>query len=237
MEHYDVFSWFYEYGTEKLHGGHRLEAIELLRLQPGDRVLDVPTGTGANLPHLIERIGPTGEVCAIDYSKGMLAKARSKVRDAGWTNVTLIEADARRIDAQMVGENQFDAAICILGLSVVPDWAEVFERMFAQVRPGGRVAVMDLYLNGKRSSGAANTYYKVLAKADQRRRFWEPLEQHVDDLETIDHNWWGGVARVVGGTKGPETTIDLTKTAAEVDVSEPAAPVASSQDQPANEPT
>jgi ubiquinone/menaquinone biosynthesis C-methylase UbiE len=212
MEHYDVFSRFYEYGTEKLHGGQRLEAIELLRLQPGATVLDVPTGTGANLPLLIERIGPTGRICGIDYSKGMLAKAQAKVAQAGWDNVELIEADARQLDAEMVGRTQFDAAICILGLSVVPDWADVFERMFDLVRPGGRVAVMDLYLDGKRSSGVANTYYKLLARADQRRRFWEPLDQHVDDLEVIDHNWWGGVARVIGATK-PPTMIDLRKNA------------------------
>ena len=214
MQHYDVFSWVYEYGTEKLHGRHRVEAIDLLRLQPGATVLDVPTGTGANLPLLIERIGSSGQICAIDYSSGMLARARAKVRDAGWDNVKLVEADARMLDSDMVGLEQVDAAICMLGLSVVPDWTDVFERMFNMVRPGGRVVVMDLYLDGKRSSGLANAYYHVLAKADSRRRFWEPLEAHVDDVEIIDHNWFGGVARIVGGTKRPDvTTIDLRSTA------------------------
>lgn len=207
MQHYDLFSWVYEYGTEKLHGLHRLEAVELLQLRPGTTVLDVATGTGANLPLLIERIGSSGRICGIDYSPGMLARARSKVRNAGWDNVNLIEADARMLDSALVGLQQVDAAICMLGLSVVPDWPDVFQRMLELVRPGGRVVVMDLHLDGKRSSGVANAYYHLLAKADSRRRFWEPLEQQVDDLEIIDHRWFGGVARIAGGTKPAEISV------------------------------
>ena len=78
MQHYDVFAWVYEYGTEKLHGRHRIAAIDLLRLRPNASVLDVPTGTGANLPLLIERIGPSGRVVGVDASRGMLARARKK---------------------------------------------------------------------------------------------------------------------------------------------------------------
>jgi hypothetical protein len=60
---------------------------------------------------------------------------------------------------------------------------------------------MDLYLDGKRTSGVANTYYRLLAQADSRRRVWEPLAEQADDVETIDHDWFGGVARIVAGTK------------------------------------
>jgi ubiquinone/menaquinone biosynthesis C-methylase UbiE len=208
MQHYDLASWVYEYLTEKLHGRHRLEALDLLHLEAGQSVLDVPTGTGANLPLLIERIGSTGKIFAVDYSPGMLNRARAKVKKAGWGNVTLVEADARTVDGEMLGVEQVDAAICMLGLSVVPDWPVVFQRMFDLVRPGGRVVVMDLYLDGKRSSGVANTYYKVIAQADSRRRFWEPLERQVEDVEFIDHNWFGGIARVAAGTK-PVQVIDL----------------------------
>lgn len=209
MQHYDVISSGYEYLTEKLHGRHRVEALDLLRPESGASVLDVPTGTGANLPLLMDRVGSTGHVCAVDYSAGMLARARAKVREAGWSNVRLVEADARELDAELIGRDHVDAAICMLGLSVVPDWPEVFQRMYDLVRPGGRVVVMDLYLDGKRSSGIANTYYRLIAQADSRRRFWEPLEQQADDFQRIDHNWFGGVARIVAGTKPAEVAVDL----------------------------
>jgi ubiquinone/menaquinone biosynthesis C-methylase UbiE len=201
MQHYDVFAWVYEWGTERLHGRHRRETIELLRLQPGATVLDVPTGTGASIPLLRSRVGARGRVIAVDYSPGMLARARSKVVGAGWDNVDLVEADARKLDGALLGVDGVDAAICMLGLTVVPDWREVFRRVFDLVRPGGRIAVMDLYLDGKRTSGVANTYYRLLARADSRRRVWEPLAEQADDVETIDHDWFGGVARIVAGTK------------------------------------
>jgi ubiquinone/menaquinone biosynthesis C-methylase UbiE len=47
VHHYDVISWGYDYYTELLHGRHRREAVHLLRLEPGQSVLDVPCGTGA----------------------------------------------------------------------------------------------------------------------------------------------------------------------------------------------
>ncbi|NLA36243.1 MAG: methyltransferase domain-containing protein [Actinobacteria bacterium] len=210
MQYYDAFSVVYEYGTEKLHGGHRRKALDLLHLNPGDTVLDVPTGTGANLPLLMERVGATGHVYAVDYSPGMLARARKKVDAAGWDNVTLVESDARLLSSELIGTEQVDTAICMLGLSVIPDWQDVFERIYALVRPGGRVVIMDLFLDGKRTSGLACRYYRTIAQADQRRRFWEPLESLVEDFEVIDHDWFGGVARIVAGTK--PIVIDLRDT-------------------------
>lgn len=201
MQHYDVISWGYEYFTEKLHGGHRLEAIDLLRLEPGQTVLDVPCGTGANFPILQDRIGPTGVIVGSDYSSGMLARARAKVTKAGWSNVKLVEADARDLTPQLVGEDRVDAVICMLGLSVVPDWELVFDRMYSVLRPGGRFVIMDLYLDGRKSSGIANRYYEVIAHAHSRRRFWEPLEQRAVEFSTIEHPWFGGVAKIAAGTR------------------------------------
>jgi ubiquinone/menaquinone biosynthesis C-methylase UbiE len=201
VNHYDVISWGYEYFTEKLHGGHRIEAIDLLHLEPGQTVLDVPCGTGANFPLLETRIGDSGRIFGSDFSSGMLARARTKTTKAGWDNITLVEADARELTPELVGAPPVDALICMLGLSVVPDWELAFDRMYDLVAPGGRIVIMDLYLEGKPTSGIANKYYEVIAQAHSRRRFWEPLEQRSPDFETIEHSWFGGVAKIVAGTK------------------------------------
>ncbi len=201
-DHYDIIALGYEYFTEKLHGGHRREAIELLRVQPGQTIVDVPCGTGANFPLLEPLLGPAGTVVGCDYSHGMLARARSKVTAAGWDNVTLVEADARTITVESLDLAQpADGVICMLGLSVVPDWQLAFDRMYDVVRPGGRVVVMDLYLEGKRTSWLADHYYQVIARAHSKRRFWEQLEQRSEQYEVIDHPWFGGIARIAAGTK------------------------------------
>ncbi len=201
VHHYDLISPGYEYFTEKLHGGHRVEAIELLRLESGQTVLDVPCGTGANFPLLEQRVGPIGQILGCDYSQGMLARGRAKITKAGWDNIRLVQADVRTLTPQMLESPTIDAVICMLGLSVVPDWELSFEKMYDVLKPGGRFVAMDLYLAGKATSPVANGYYRVIAQAHSTRRFWEPLEQRVQDFESIEHQWFGGVAKIVAGTK------------------------------------
>lgn len=199
--HYDLIAWGYESLTELLHGRHRLQAVGLLNLREGQSVLDVPCGTGANLPLLEDRVGPSGRVLASDFSAGMLARAQAKVDREGWRNTTLVQADARELTGAAFDVESVDAVICMLGLTVIPDWERAFDRMWDLLAPGGRFVIMDLYLDGTPLSGAANRYYRVIAQADSRRRFWEPLGERVPDLEMHDHRWFGGVARIVAGTR------------------------------------
>lgn len=73
----------------------RRRTVERMALSPGDTVVDMGTGTGANLPVLSEAVGPEGTVIGIDVSPRMLARARARVDDAGLENVTLLEGDIR----------------------------------------------------------------------------------------------------------------------------------------------
>lgn len=73
----------------------RRQAVESMGLSDGDTVVDMGTGTGANLAFLREAVGETGRVIGVDISPRMLARARDRVRSMGWQNVTLIEGDIR----------------------------------------------------------------------------------------------------------------------------------------------
>src|SRR5580765_3553335 len=64
--------------TAGLHHRWRARAADLARVGPGDRVLDVATGTGDLAVELARRVGPGGEVVGSDFSEGMLALARRK---------------------------------------------------------------------------------------------------------------------------------------------------------------
>lgn len=72
---------------------YRSRAVELLRLKPGDCVVDLGCGTGLNFPLLIQNIGPEGRLIGVDFSSEMLARARKRVDRSGWKNVELIESD------------------------------------------------------------------------------------------------------------------------------------------------
>ena len=76
-------------------GRFRHRVVEALELRSGETVVDLGCGTGANLPYLVEAVGPTGRVIGVDLSPGMLAQAHERLNETGWQNVELVEADIR----------------------------------------------------------------------------------------------------------------------------------------------
>src|SRR3982750_710740 len=64
--------------TAGLHHRWRERAADLAQLRPGDRALDIATGTGDLAIELARRVQPGGEVVGTDFSEGMLERARRK---------------------------------------------------------------------------------------------------------------------------------------------------------------
>jgi ubiquinone/menaquinone biosynthesis C-methylase UbiE len=125
----------------------RKRAMEVLDLQPGERVLLVGVGTGADLPLL-----PAGvQAVGVDLSPSMLARARTKLPLSG-REVTLIQGDAQKL---LVEEGTFDAVIFHLILSVVPNGAACLRESLRALKPGGRAVVFDKFLpdDGKLTLG------------------------------------------------------------------------------------
>jgi ubiquinone/menaquinone biosynthesis C-methylase UbiE len=97
--YYDLFSRFYDrfialHATDK-QGFLRDILAEQSAARPGDRVLDICTGTGAALRPLAGRVGAAGLTVGLDFSAGMLRAARDKTR--GRAQVCLVQADCRRL--------------------------------------------------------------------------------------------------------------------------------------------
>jgi SAM-dependent methyltransferase len=72
----------------------RRRVIHRLRLQPGDRVLDMGCGTGASFAVLREAVGPAGRVTGVELSEEMAGIARRRIADHGWDNVEVVVGDA-----------------------------------------------------------------------------------------------------------------------------------------------
>jgi demethylmenaquinone methyltransferase/2-methoxy-6-polyprenyl-1,4-benzoquinol methylase len=147
MDRYTFSARFYDVisGEWPVYRAGRVVGIDLLAPRAGDEVLDLACGTGLNFPHLQRRIGPSGSITAIDISANMLDRARRRVRISGWNNVRLIEADATDVKPETLGgSDQFDAAICTYGLSLMPHWRCALTWMVETTRDGGRVAVVDM---------------------------------------------------------------------------------------------
>lgn len=123
-----------------LHPG-RLEAIQRMGIEAGDRVLEVGVGTGINATLYPRDCVVTG----IDLSDSMLEKARERVARKGITNVRLLEMDAADL---RFAEGSFDIVYAPYLISVVPDPVAVAREMSRVCRPGGKI----IFLNHFRSA-------------------------------------------------------------------------------------
>lgn len=135
---YDDASADYESANRDFWQYLSTRTVDRLGLVQGDRVLDVPCGTGAALLALAERVGPLGTVVGLDYAKRMLEISRAKVQAAGYSNVELQIGDMTAIDPGQ----PYAAVQCTLGIFFVDDMPGLVRSFLGLVRPdGGRVAI------------------------------------------------------------------------------------------------
>ncbi|MCW3066706.1 MAG: ubiquinone/menaquinone biosynthesis methyltransferase [Solirubrobacterales bacterium] len=125
--------------TAGLHHRWRARAADLAALAPGDRALDVATGTGDLALELARRVAPGGEVVGCDFADGMLARAREK---AGAEGAVRFEwADALALP---YSEGAFAAATVGFGARNFSDLPQGVREMARVVRPGGRVVILEI---------------------------------------------------------------------------------------------
>lgn len=119
----------------------RIEAVEALRLRPGDTVLDVASGTGMSFALIQERIGPTGHLIAVELCPEMMGHARNKVQAADWKNVTLIESTIEEASLN----HHLDAILCFYTHDVMRSKIGL-HKIFEHAKPQARIAVAGLKL-------------------------------------------------------------------------------------------
>jgi demethylmenaquinone methyltransferase/2-methoxy-6-polyprenyl-1,4-benzoquinol methylase len=125
-----------------LPAGLRRKAVDALALRAGERVMEIGCGTGRNLRLLRDAVGPAGAVYGVDLSEGMLAKARALGAAEGWTNVSLVRSEALVYSAP----EPLDGVLFSLSYNTMPHHREVLQHALTQLRPGGRVVIMDAKL-------------------------------------------------------------------------------------------
>jgi demethylmenaquinone methyltransferase/2-methoxy-6-polyprenyl-1,4-benzoquinol methylase len=125
--------------TAGLHHRWRERAGDLAALAPGDRALDVATGTGDLALELARRTGPSGEVVGSDFSEGMLEHARRKAQ--GVPGVRFEPANALDLP---YADGEFAAATVGFGARNFSDLGRGLSEMTRVVRSGGRVVVLEI---------------------------------------------------------------------------------------------
>jgi len=113
--------------------------LELARIGPGSRVLDIAAGDGDQSLTVAQRVGPSGYVLATDIAPNLVAIATRVFQGAG-----LKHAEARVMDAEAltVEEASFDAVICRFGLFFLPNVSKGLLEMRRALKPGRRIAAI-----------------------------------------------------------------------------------------------
>lgn len=115
------------------------QLVDMLRVEPGERVLDLACGTGNPTFTLAERVGPRGYVLGLDLSSEMVEVARAQAAETGLTVVEFRQTTSE--NSLDVERESFDAATCRFGLMFMPDPVGALSAIRHALKPEGRVGV------------------------------------------------------------------------------------------------
>lgn len=113
-----------------------LPILDLIPFQPGQRVLDVATGTGIIAIAAAQAVGREGQVIGVDFSGGMLGQAQQKIQELGLQNVELIEADAETVNFE---DESFDIILCSSAIVYFKDIQATLQNWYHWLKIGGIV--------------------------------------------------------------------------------------------------
>jgi phosphatidylethanolamine/phosphatidyl-N-methylethanolamine N-methyltransferase len=157
---YTLLAPVYDLFTRIVMGDFQVQrqcSLALLDAKPGERVLIVGCGTGADLPYFAAGV----QVTAVDLTPAMVDRTRARAAELGR------EVDARVMDAQALSipDASFDAVVLHLILAVVPDPTAAIREAARVLRPGGRAVVFDKWVPDHRAPSLLRRAGNLLTNA------------------------------------------------------------------------
>ena len=124
----------------------RQKAVQLLRLRPGDRVIDAGCGPGGSFEYLVDAVGPSGAVVGVEISPEFARLAQRRIEKNLWSNVHIAQSAAENVRL----EGTFNALL-MLGAPDVYGSPESLGNLLPYLNDGARVVAFGAKL--KRSIG------------------------------------------------------------------------------------
>jgi demethylmenaquinone methyltransferase / 2-methoxy-6-polyprenyl-1,4-benzoquinol methylase len=181
-ERYDVMNDLMSLG---LHRAWKTFAVGIARPRPGERVLDVATGSGDLAAALCRRTQPGGEVWITDINRRMLERGRDRLLDAGIA-APAVQCDGERLPFPT---GYFDCVTVGFGLRNMTHKEAALAEMARVLKPGGRLVVLEFSKVWKPLERAYDWYSfkilpwlgdKVAGDAGAYRYLADSIRQHPD---------------------------------------------------------
>jgi ubiquinone/menaquinone biosynthesis C-methylase UbiE/rhodanese-related sulfurtransferase len=131
----------YDHSFSTLAYPATMQMILEAKLQPGDVVLDLASGTGADAFTASPFVGDTGKIIGIDIAENMVATANQKAKARGVTNCEFHVMDGEELTFK---SSSFDAAVSKWGLMYFPDCHKALKEVLRVLKPGGRLSALVL---------------------------------------------------------------------------------------------
>ena len=115
--------------------------LDMAGVGPGMRVIDLACGAGGLSLRAARRVGPTGQILAIDISPTMLERLRANAHRAALSNIRTVECAAQDLDPA-AAEGRYGAGICRLGLMLFPSPPRALTTVQRLLEPNARFAAL-----------------------------------------------------------------------------------------------
>jgi arsenite methyltransferase len=162
--------------------------FDLARLQPGETVVDLGSGSGMDSFLAARQVGASGRVIGIDMTEAQLAKARRLAADDGFDNVEFVEAHIEQIP---LADGSADVVISNGVVNLAPDKTKVFVEAARVLRAGGRLALADIVTSTQLPVSVtcdASLWAACIGGAMQRDDYREAIESAGFELDNLKEN-------------------------------------------------
>jgi len=149
--------------------------LQHIELTEGETLVDLGSGAGIDALIAARQVGPKGRVIGVDMTPEMLAKARANA--SGCDNVEFREG---RLEHLPVKDESVDAVTSNCVINLVPDKGAVFREIARVLRPGGRLVISDIVLDGELPEAITSdvlAYVGCVAGAVQRETYFGLLAE------------------------------------------------------------
>ena len=150
--------------------------FDLAELRPGERVVDLGSGSGMDAFFACIQVGPGGRVVGVDFTAEQLSKAQTLVAASGFGQA---EFRRGRIERLPLDDETADCVISNGVINLSPDKDTVFAEAARVLRPGGRLAIADIVSEQQLKASIvcdADLWASCIAGAAQKDTYRQAIE-------------------------------------------------------------